>query len=560
MTTTTLTGFSTTGSALTNGATLNIITSDAFSFSYKFDANPNAQWGSISITKTLGAAPSLVIGGTAVDLETQAAIGEITWSETVSGKAVERNALVLRITAGGTNYHFTMKGDTLPSFANLAAYNAFLATSGTSVSSDIANWAPNSKTMGPGRLLKPTSFEAVTGTTENDTIVGNDTLHDWSKKGLDTGLGNDNVTGTTHDDIIQLGRGNDSAQGGAGNDRIDGGSDIYKVNVVDADLIDGGAGDDTLSGGIDNDTLIGGDGNDRLLGQAGNDNLSGGLGNDFLDGGAGNDLISGGAGNDTASGGAGNDSITGEAGADKLSGGGGDDTLSGGADNDTLTGSVGNDSLTGETGDDDLNGGDGADHVDGGVGNDKVYGGGGTDNVLGGDGNDTVSGGSANDTLDGGAGDDKLNGDGGNDLISGGAGKDEANGGAGNDVISGGAANDILSGATGNDVLNGDEGDDQLIGGAGNDTLSGGAGNDKLTGGLNADVFVFEAALGDDRVTDFRNDVDTLRFSTALAADWEALEALGTQQGAHVVFEFGDDSLTVMNVKLAALANDVEFF
>ena len=74
---------------------------------------------------------------------------------------------------------------------------------------------------------------------------------------------------------------NDSLTGGAGNDQL------Y-----------GEDGDDVLFGGAGNDTLRGGQGSDRLFGGTGNDFLSeaagdtGPFGNDYYDGGEGNDRVS----------------------------------------------------------------------------------------------------------------------------------------------------------------------------------------------------------------------------------------------------------------------------
>jgi len=50
----------------------------------------------------------------------------------------------------------------------------------------------------------------------------------------------------------------------------------------DADLLTGGAGDDTLFGGRGVDSLEGGDGNDYLDGGPGSDSVSGGAGNDVF--------------------------------------------------------------------------------------------------------------------------------------------------------------------------------------------------------------------------------------------------------------------------------------
>ena len=62
--------------------------------------------------------------------------------------------------------------------------------------------------------------------------------------------------------------------GGSGNDALTGSN---------ADnVLDGGAGIDTLVGAAGNDTLKGDDGNDILIGGAGNDTLDGGVGNDIF--------------------------------------------------------------------------------------------------------------------------------------------------------------------------------------------------------------------------------------------------------------------------------------
>jgi Ca2+-binding RTX toxin-like protein len=92
-----------------------------------------------------------------------------------------------------------------------------------------------------------------------------------------------------------------------------------------ANLIDGGAGNDVIGGLGGNDTLIGGAGNDVVfagtghdvvLGQGDNDRLFGEEGNDALFGGDGADSLQGGIGNDTIMGGTGDDVLSGEGGSD----------------------------------------------------------------------------------------------------------------------------------------------------------------------------------------------------------------------------------------------------
>ena len=90
-------------------------------------------------------------------------------------------------------------------------------------------------------------------------------------------------------------------------------------------------GDDRVSGTPCNDMLDGGAGHDQLFGGAGADVLIGGAGTDWLKGGAGNDEIDGGAGTDGVRGDAGDDLLDGGAGSDDVRGGDGDDIINGGA-------------------------------------------------------------------------------------------------------------------------------------------------------------------------------------------------------------------------------------
>jgi Ca2+-binding RTX toxin-like protein len=172
------------------------------------------------------------------------------------------------------------------------------------------------------------------------------------------------------------------------------------------------------------DILRGGAGNDSLKGGAGNDTLNGDAGDDFLKGGAGNDILNGGSGYDTVNY-EGNytdytisflnngdlqviDNVTtnGNEGIDILTGvefitaqGGSFAVLTGGAGNDVLTAS---NSWTF------LFGGDGADNLTGGTGYDNLVGGNGNDTLSGNAGNDTLIGGAGNDILTGGVGADKF--------------------------------------------------------------------------------------------------------------------------------------------------------
>lgn len=98
-------------------------------------------------------------------------------------------------------------------------------------------------------------------------------------------------------------------------------------------------GDDVLTGSQVNEILNGFMGADTMDGGGGNDIMNGNQGNDTLDGGAGNDIVRGGKGDDIVRGGAGNDFVSGDMGNDTVSGGSGADIfhIFTGAGLDTVT-------------------------------------------------------------------------------------------------------------------------------------------------------------------------------------------------------------------------------
>ena len=362
--------------------------------------------------------------------------------------------------------------------------------------------------------------------------------------------GNDHIDGGADNDVIWGGQGADVLLGGSGNDVLVGsGAEVsngtggltYEEDLDDeADVLDGGIGNDRLYGRTGNDYLVGGDGNDTLWGGIGNDEMLGGAdddllagedGDDFLDGGEGVNTLSGGAGNDQLRAGAGNDDLSGNDDDDTLEGGAGDDSLFGGSGNDILFAGDGVDLLVGGAGNDEMVGGDGNDELqgdetttagaeqgddllDGGLGNDLLVGFGGSDTLIGGEGDDELQGDSTtvdgefhgNDLLNGGAGNDNLFGFGGDDTLDGGEGDDSLYGDAG-DLDASYHGNDVMSGGSGADYLNGMGGDDTMSGGADADTMHGGAGNDSMTGDAGSDQLYAQdgndtvsGGDGDDRV------------------------------------------------------------
>jgi len=124
-----------------------------------------------------------------------------------------------------------------------------------------------------------------------------------------------------------------------------------------------------------------------------------------------------------------------------------------------------------------------------------------------GSGDDFLTGNIAKNVLWGGDGKDVIKGKGGEDIIR---------GDNGNDVLNGNGKDDLLIGGLGNDILRGGRGADVLDGGNGDDTLMGGIGRDRLVGGTGADTFVFKVGWAVDRISDFEDDVDTIRLDSSL--------------------------------------------
>jgi Ca2+-binding RTX toxin-like protein len=146
----------------------------------------------------------------------------------------------------------------------------------------------------------------------DDWIAGNDYL-------LNPVIFDNNITGSSDDDILTGSGGNDLIRGLAGNDQLSGGSgnDVIYGNQG-TDTIDGGDGQNTLFGGQQNDVLTGGNGDDVIYGNFQADFMRGTDGDDLLWGGQNNDTLQGGIGNDTLIGNRGDDALTGGTGADQF--------------------------------------------------------------------------------------------------------------------------------------------------------------------------------------------------------------------------------------------------
>ena len=203
------------------------------------------------------------------------------------------------------------------------------------------------------------------------------------------------------------------------------------------------------------------------------------------------------------------------------------------------------------------------------------------------------NGSAANNALTGNAGTNTLQGYDGNDSLNGGAGADKMVGGDGDDaywveddedliveaensgfdrlfsVISVDLDNpsnafvnleSVTLQGTGNLYAYGSSANNVLIGNSGDNILGGRAGSDSLAGGGGEDTFRFVKGYDQEVITDFEDNIDTIRMLSFGVANFTQAKTYATQSGANVIFDFGaGDILTVRNTTINALADDVVF-
>ena len=128
------------------------------------------------------------------------------------------------------------------------------------------------------RFLQYTGGDHVTigGTSGDDTIIG--------------GIGDDSLWGRSGDDRIEGGDGADLIEGGPGDDII--------TDLSGPDVIEGGAGNDAISSGNEEDVIFGDEGQDFIVNSSEFGEIFAGLGNDFIFDGLHLGHIRGGAGDD----------------------------------------------------------------------------------------------------------------------------------------------------------------------------------------------------------------------------------------------------------------------
>jgi len=428
--------------------------------------------------------------------------------------------------------------------------------------------------------------DIVTGSDANEFFYGED-----GDDIINGGGGIDRIYGGDGDDVQRGQDGNDVVYGSAGADQLNGGAgfDIANyslaVSGVFLNLATGGtlgdAAGDTYFG---IEAVYGSDFGDTLQGNSSSNELRGGEGDDIIEGGGGNDRLFGGEGADALFGDAGVDIVSYTAAdsgiiLDLILGGSSGEAAGDSFDSiEWVWGSDFDDSLTGDAANNRLEGRDG---------NDTLNGEGGNDRLLGGDGNDSINGGDGIDTIFGQNGDDIMTGGGGNDFFFGGDGADSHDGGTGTDTVSylasssgvtvnmqsfgtastGDAAGDSFTsierifGSGFNDNLLGNTDDNVLLGNGGNDYLAGGSGNDSLNGGAGVDSFGYDEVVDEaDVIAGFTlNEVIYIFGGTV--TDFAALQALGSDAAANVVFDFGGgNTLTIVGHNLADLdASNFDF-
>ena len=390
-------------------------------------------------------------------------------------------------------------------------------------------------------------FRTTASVTVNLSTVGNQTINsnltisltNVEVENVRGGDGNDVLTGSAADNVIEGGPGNDTSSGADGDDTYifdtDGaiGSDQVSESPNEgADLLDFSSS--TLAVTVD-------------LALAGNQTVNANLTLDIPN-----------AEIENVSGGSGADSLMGNASANVITGNGGSDTLVGRDGDDTYVFDA-DTQLNSDTVTENANGGTDLLNWSGTTGFAVIFNLASTalqaananhsltltatevENITGGEKNDSLTGSTAGNVIIGGPGNDTMTGNAGNDTYG-----FDADVALGSDIVTetlalggtadlldfsltttlpatvnltlttaqavngnltltltntevenvfGGSGNDNFTGTAANNSLVGGLGNDTLIGGTGDDTLVGESGDDSLTGGLGNDLYIFDTDL-----------------------------------------------------------------
>ncbi len=517
---------------------------------------------------------------------------------------------VVFVGGGAEQFHGGAGHDRISYYDSRNGVNINLQTNEVS-----GSWASNDTISGfesvDGSEFGHDVIRGTSGANTIRTFGGNDRV--YADKGNDTvNLGDGN-------DYVRVGGGAEEFHGGDGNDYLSyyDSRNGVNVNLATNEVSGSWASNDTISG-FEN---VSGSktGDDTITGTSGANKITTYGGNDIIHAGGGNDKVYAGKGNDTVNLGDGNDYVRVGGGREEFHGGNGNDYLSyydsrngvnvnlatnevsgSWASNDTISGfenvsgsKTGDDTITGTSGANKIKTYGGDDLIYAGSGDDTVYAGKGNDRIFLGDGDDYVVAGGGAESFDGGAGNDMIsyrNSRSGvvidlqantasgswaaNDkiknfenVVGSDSGSDIIFGTSGRNILDGFGGDDSLYGRDGNDWILGRGGNDQLFGGGGRDVLLGGAGNNTLTGGAGADTFEFNSEdyasgeISHSVIEDFEDNVDTIRVNYSDRRFGPDLFNNAQQFGNDVVVTATSDvTLTIRNITIEALQNDVEFF
>ena len=414
------------------------------------------------------------------------------------------------------------------------------------------------------------SFEGISGSKLGDDEItgtsGANTIRTYGGKDrIFSGDGDDEVFAGDGNDYVRAANGTNTYDGGAGTDRISYYDSAVGVDVnLETNVVSGGLADgdtisnfENLSGSrLGDDEITGTSGANKIKTYGGDDRVYSGDGDDIVETGDGDDYVRVANGANTFDGGDGDDYISFYDSVDGVTLNLETNTASGGlADDDTINNF---ESVSGsKLGDDDITGTSGANTIRTYGGDDRIISGDGDDVVQAGDGDDYVRAGDGANNFDGGVGTD--------DYISYYDSVDGVTLNLGTNVTSGGfAADDTISNfesaggsKTGNDDITGSSGDNRIKTYGGDDVLNGLQGDDKLYGGTGADTFHFGLNGDNDVIKDFEDDVDNIVFDNFVFGAGDAFD-FASQVGSDVVFDFGGgDTLTVEDITIADLTDDV---